>query len=258
MQSRVGSKYKKLATLMGASASEIQSVMFSLIKHAAVLETPPDTLASFKFSKFNPVQLPEHTQLVDDLPDQHAVKQYAVSRGLYGLCPLLYFDESLYKKRLVIPYTHQGEVVGWTARHISPANKQTPKYLSNSQPGYVFNTDAVSEQSQILLVVEGVVDAVLLGGVSVLGNSVNQHQADLINKLNKQVIVCPDRDRAGRVLTEQALDLGWAVSFPPWFTGCKDAAQATERYGRLATVNSILKHATKNKTKAEVMMRMMK
>lgn len=257
-QGRLGFKYRKLATLLGASASEIQAVMFSLIKHAAVLETPPDTLGSLEFSKFNPVQLPEHTQLVNDLPDHHAVKQYAASRGLYGLCDLLYFDESLYKKRLVIPYTYQGKLVGWTARHIAPANKQTPKYLSNSQPGYVFNTDAVSEQSQALLVTEGVVDAVLLGGVSVLGNSVNQHQAELINKLNKRVIVCPDRDRAGRVLTEQALELGWAVSFPPWFTGCKDAAQATERYGRLATLNSILVHATQNKIKAEVMMRMMK
>jgi hypothetical protein len=258
LQSRLGNRYRKLATLMGASEAEIQAVLFSLIKHAAVLESEPADTTGFQFSKFNTVELPKNTFLVEDLPDIHTVKQYAISRGLYGICPLLYFDEPLYKKRLIIPFTYRGEIVGWTARHISPPNKQTPKYLSNSQPGYVYNTDSVSEQSLTVIVFEGVVDAALLGGVSVLTNSVNQQQVDLINKLNKRVIVCPDRDRPGRILTEQALALGWEVSFPPWFPGCKDAAQAAEKYGRTATVASILRHATKNKTKAEVMMRMMK
>jgi predicted RNA-binding Zn-ribbon protein involved in translation (DUF1610 family) len=258
MQTRLGSRYKKLASILGASDAEIQAVMFSLIKNAAALQTDVDYQEKHQLCKFKPVNLPENTCLLEDLPDQHPVKQYAIQRGIYGVYPLLHFDEPLYKKRLVIPFTYQGEVVGWSGRHIAPANKQTPKYLSNSQPGYVFNTDQISDQSKILIVVEGIVDAIRVSGVSVLSNTINTAQAELINKLNKRVIVCADRDKAGRVLVEQSLELGWEVSFPPWYSGCKDAAQAVERYGRLATVNSIITHATKNITKANVKMRMNK
>lgn len=258
LQDRLGSRYRKLAQIMGATPSEIQAVMFSLIKHSAILGTDTASHTHAHFGKFKTLELPSTTCLVADLDADHPVKLYAERRGLMDVCTVLYFDEPLHKKRLVIPFTYQGEIVGWTARHISPPNKQTPKYISNSQPGYVYNTDNISTESEILVVFEGVIDAAVLGGVSVLTNSVNPQQVELINKLNKRVIVCPDRDRAGRTLTQQALDLGWEVSFPPWFPGCKDAAQAAEHYGRLATVNSIIKHSTKNKTKAEVMMRMIK
>ena len=44
---------------------------------------------------------------VDDLPDEHAVKEYAKQRGLLGPISLLYFDEKLYKQRLVVPYLQQ-------------------------------------------------------------------------------------------------------------------------------------------------------
>ena len=54
----------------------------------------------------------------------------------------------------------------------------------------------------------------------------------------------------------QAAELGWEVSFPPWHIDCKDAADAVQRYGRMATVSSIIKHATNNKLKIEVKAKM--
>ena len=47
-----------------------------------------------------------------------------------------------------------------------------------------------------------------------MGNSVTAEQAHLIDRLGKRVILCPDRDTAGKELIEQALELGWEVSFP--------------------------------------------
>ena len=186
-----------------------------------------------------------------------AVKQYAYDRGLLGLYPLLYFEESLYKQRLVVPFSYNGELVGWTARHINPPTKQTAKYLHNMQTGYVFNVDRFADSKrEIVIVTEGVFDAIQLDGVSIQGNSVTPEQAHLIEKLGKRVILCPDRDSAGKELIEQALELGWEVGFPPWSNEVKDADEAVLKYGRLATVASIIKHATDNKLKAQVKAKM--
>ena len=122
----------------------------------------------------------------------------------------------------------------------------------------MFNVDAfANNEREIVIVTEGVFDAILIDGVSVMGNSVTAEQAHLIERLGKRVILCPDRDSAGKDLIEQALELGWEVSFPPWHADCKDAADAVAKYGRLLTVASIIKYATNNKIKSQVKMRML-
>ena len=82
-------------------------------------------------------------------------------------------------------------------------------------------------------------------------------QAHLIDKLGKRVILCPDRDKPGKDLIEQALTLGWEVSFPPWHPDVKDAAEAVNKYGRLLTVASIIKYATSNNVKIQVQSKML-
>jgi len=254
----LGKKYKQLATTLGADQQDIHKVTIELLKFAEELETESTTDYVYNLQKFNTEQIPETAMAVDDLPEDHAVKEYARQRGLLGLYPLLYFDEKLYKQRLVVPFTYNNEVVGWTGRHISPPDKQTPKYLHKMQPGYVFNIDRFADSKrEIVIVTEGVFDAILIDGVAIQGNSVGPEQAHLIEKLGKRIIVCPDRDEAGIELMLQAAELGWEVSFPPWHVDCKDAADAVQRYGRLATVSSIIKHATTNKLKIEVKAKML-
>ena len=254
----LGKKYKQLATTLGADTQDIHKVTIELMKYSEELETESTSDYVYNLQKFNTEQIPESAMAVDDLPDDHAVKEYAKQRGLLGLYPLLYFDESLYKQRLVVPFTYNNDVVGWTGRHISPPDKQTPKYLHKMQPGYVFNIDRFADSKrQIVIVTEGVFDAILIDGIAIQGNSVGPEQAHLIEKLGKRIIVCPDRDEAGIELMLQAAELGWEVSFPPWHVDCKDAADAVQRYGRMATVSSIIKHATNNKLKIEVKAKML-
>jgi len=254
----LGKKYKQLATTLGADTQDIHKVTIELMKYSEELETESASDYVYNLQKFNTEQIPESAMAVDDLPDDHAVKEYAKQRGLLGLYPLLYFDEKLYKQRLVVPFTYNNDVVGWTGRHISPPDKQTPKYLHKMQPGYVFNIDRFADSKrQIVIVTEGVFDAILVDGIAIQGNSVGPEQAHLIEKLGKRIIVCPDRDEAGIELMLQAAELGWEVSFPPWHVDCKDAADAVQRYGRLATVSSIIKHATNNKLKIEVKAKML-
>jgi len=249
----LGKKYKELADKLGASAEEIHKTQIELLKSSEVLEQEEVSDYIYNLQKFESVELPENAVAVDDLAKDHPVRQYAIERGLLGLYPLLYFDESLYRQRLVVPFTYNNELVGWTARHINPPNKQTPKYLHKIQPGYVFNIDRFADSvREIVIVTEGVFDAIQLDCVSIQGNSVTPEQAHLIEKLGKRVILCPDRDSAGKELIDQALELGWEVSFPPWAKDIKDADEAVKQYGRLATVASIIKHSTDNKLKVQV------
>lgn len=255
----LGKKFKDLVSRLGASQSDVHSVTMDLMKHSELLENNDSKIDYvYNIAKFKSIKLPDNVYSVEDLDDNHKVKKYAISRGLLGLYPLLYFDESLYKQRLVVPFTYNGELVGWTARHINPPDKKTPKYLHNMQKGFVFNVDAFAEtEREIVIVTEGVFDALLIDGVAIQGNSVGAEQAHLIEKLDKRVILCPDRDSAGKELIDQALQLGWEVSFPNWAPDIKDAADAVHRYGRLATVYSIINNATDNKIKAQVKAKML-
>lgn len=256
---QLGKKYIDLAARLGATDESIHAVRVELFKHKEELEGVVEENYVYNFSKFDVVDLPEQVMLVEDLPDDHEVKQYTAQRGLLNLYTLLYFpDDPLYAKRLVVPFTFNGDIVGWTARHINPPDKQTPKYLHKMPSGYVFNIDRFADsEREIVIVAEGVFDAIAIDGIAVLGNHVTPEQAHLIEKLGKRVILCPDRDKPGKELIEEALALGWEVSFPPWHKDVKDADEAVQRYGRLLTVASIVKHATDNKIKAQVKAKML-
>jgi len=130
----LGKKYKDLATILGADQQEIHKVTIDLLKYAEDLETESATDYVYNLQKFKTETIPDTATIVDDLPDEHAVKQYAIKRGLLGLYPLLYFEDKLYKQRLVVPFTYNNELVGWTGRNISHPDKQTPKYLHKMQP----------------------------------------------------------------------------------------------------------------------------
>ena len=141
-------------------------------------------------------------------------------------------------RRLIVPYTWQGNVIGYTARSASPNSKL--KYFNQVDSDYVFNIDAQTPERKFVIVVEGPLDAVAVDGVAVLTNEVSENKAEIVESLGRQVIVVPDRDRSGKRLLEQAVEFGWSVSFPLWEPDVKDCAEAHRRYGKLYTLRSIL------------------
>lgn len=258
LNAHLGKRFKDLVERLGASKTDIHQAQVNLLKYSEELEqVEPDNFV-YTSGRFNSVELPENAQTIESLPEEHELRQYAQARGILGLYPLLHFPDIANRKRVVVPFTYNGDVVGWTGRHIAPPDKDTPKYLMNTQPGYVFNVDAFANNDrEIVIVTEGIFDAILVDGVSIMGNSVTPEQAHLIEKLGKRVILCPDRDDAGKELIQQAIALDWEVSFPPWAPDIKDAADAALRYGRLATIHSIITNATDNKIKIKVRSKML-
>jgi hypothetical protein len=254
----LGRKYKELAQRLGCDTKEIHQAQLSVLRYSEILEAESEGIEIFVPGnvQFKRIPLPPEAVLLDDLPDDNMIKQYAIERGIFGISPLLAIDNDQWKGRLVIPFMYNGELVGFTGRMCDPENVFASRYIKQCPSDYVFNLDAFSgSEREIVVVTEGIIDAILIDGVSIGGNEVSPEQAHLIERLGKRVILCPDKDSNGKILIQQAIALGWEVSFPPW-EKCKDIANACDKYGRLLTLASIVKYANKNPLKSEVMMRM--
>jgi hypothetical protein len=196
---------------------------------------------------FNTVPLPDDAIKITDITDFNkysmAVLEYMAERNLNTDDTDYYWSPSLgYRDRLIVPFYFEGRVVGWTGRSVNP-DKQ-PKYLTEVQPGYVYGLDEQGYNKSFAILCEGQIDAIHIQGTALGGSEISDQQAMLLNRLQKQIIVCPDRDKAGSKLVERAIELGYSVSMPPWHKDVNDIGDAVERYGRLYTLHSIAVNAT--------------
>jgi len=153
-------------------------------------------------------------------------------------------------RRIIIPYYYRGELVGYTARAIEDGIK--PKYWSSHPADFVFNLDMQKSDSKFVIVCEGPFDAMSVDGVSVSGAEISDTQVDQIDRLQREVIIVPDTDRAGRKLVDRAIEAGWTVSFPVWQETCKDINEAVVKYGKLFVLKSILEAREINRLKIEL------
>jgi len=123
------------------------------------------------------------------------VLEYLMGRNLYlEDYPFYWTPEDGFNNRFIIPFYYKGNTVGYTARKITEGK---PKYISEQQPNYVFNLDNQPWNKKFVIVCEGPMDAICVGGVAVMSSEVGAGQRLLINQLNKEVIVVPDRDHDG-------------------------------------------------------------
>lgn len=143
--------------------------------------------------------------------------------------------------RVILPYVSDNKIVGYTARWIGDVpDKKTAKMVTSRPPSFVFNLDHQSQHRKYTIVTEGEYDALTLDGVAVMTNSISPEQAKIIEDIDNEPVVLPDKDKAGMTLALQAAELGWSVAFPDWPDGIKDANEAAQQFGRVATLQSVL------------------
>ena len=189
--------------------------------------------------KFDVRALPMDSELITTLLDNPPEKlipvlEYMVNRKIYPEdFPFYWTPKVGFSNRLIIPFLFNNEIVGWTARTIGDA---TPKYLSEQQPGYVFNLDRQHDNRQFVIISEGPFDALSINGCALLGAEIKDSQNWLLKQLGKELVLVPDRDHEGPKTVEQAIELGWSVSMPNWPAGVKDINDAVIKLGRLATL----------------------
>jgi hypothetical protein len=246
-------KFKKLLRWLNVSDDLIAKCALESLRTA---EDGPGRTAELTMPVFIDKALPRGskpiTEWLDNPPEPlKAVLEYLYGRGFdIDDYPWHWTDQDGFDNRLIIPFYHRNRIVGYTARYIG--QRKTAKYISEQQPGYVFNLDQQTWDRQFVLVVEGPLDAILIQACAVTSNDVNSQQILQINQLQREVIVVPDRNSAGSQLVDQAIELGWSVSFPPWPEGVVDINDAVRQLGKLAVLKLIVDHRQQTQLKIQL------
>lgn len=260
-------KFRKLLSWLGASDNDIKRLVIEAIRikdlvDPTQLEEKPEEKIEFAVRS-----LPEHALSFRELSTFHVLDDfnhvptllnsavdYVVSRGIdtnkYDFYWTDETDHSLHQ-RVLVPCIWEGKIIGYTGRTFVDGVK--PKYYSHYEPNFVFNINQQHTSSKVVVVCEGPFDAMSIDGVAILGNECSTIQADIIDRLGKEVIVVPDNDRAGIKLIDSAIEYGWSVAFPIWQETCKDINEAVCKYGKLFVIKSILASKETSRLKIELM-----
>ena len=247
-------KARRLLSWLGVPAEEIERINLESLRHRSMegLLTDRQRLSNtLQGIEFEERDLPPAAELVTTQHDPHWT--YLRSRGVpedYPVMTVVENDQVHWTRpQVIVPFTYDNRVVGYSSRML---DNRLPKYIHDTQPGYVFGTDLQGPDWRYAIVVEGVFDALSIGGLAVLHAEVNDTQARLIRGLGKDIIVVPDQDLAGMRLVDRAVELGWSVSMPDWPKEVKDVNDATVRWGRLVTILTILQARETSKVKIEL------
>ena len=263
-------KFRKLLSWLGADEGTVKRLVIDAIRIKDLIG-PDQLIESVEQEeiKFKPRPLPAEAQDFHSLSTFYSLNNdqdvpqgyhdgilYVAERQInLERYPFYWTPEVQYNlhKRVIIPFTWQGQTIGYTARAVQEDIK--PKYFTQHEPNYVFNVDRQLPSSRFVIVCEGPFDAMAIDGVAILGNEVSEQQADIIDRLGRQVIVVPDTDRPGRKMVDAALEYGWDVSFPIWQESCKDINEAVVKFGKLFVLKSILAAVETSRLKIEIIKR---
>jgi|688.fasta_scaffold17832_2 hypothetical protein len=258
-------KFRKLLAWLGADDLTVRRLVIDAVrlKDLVAPEAIPEPEQEIKFEART---LPAEARELNELnafymlgnyqqvpPEYYAAVEYTAQRALDINKYKFYWTPEVahnLHRRIVVPFYYQRELIGYTARAIVDGIK--PKYYSSHPADFVFNLDTQQPDWRFVLVCEGPIDAMSVDGVAVSGAEVSDQQAELIDRLQREVVVVPDSDKTGRRLIERAIELGWTVSFPVWQETCKDINEAVVRYGKLFVIKAILAARETSKLKIEL------
>ena len=241
-------KFRQYMMWIGISTTEISKLAMQAMGHAQDVDPKVKELETKV--NFTPMQLPDDSIVIQENTE---AEKYLQARGL-NATDYLFYESPTMKHRVIVPIAWRGRYIGYVARAYKDNVK--PKYYAQVQPGTLFNLDEQSYARKFVILTEGIFDAIMLDAVAILGSEISHQQKLQIELLNREVIVVPDRDKAGSKLIEQAIEFGWGVAFPEWTKDVSDVADAVSKYGRLFTIQSILKTTESNKLKIDLKKKM--
>ena len=251
----VSFKARRLLTLLNVPEAEIDMLNLESLRHRSIhgliadRQRTFDQLADISFEERD---LPPFAELLSAYPEGD-YWDYLKARRVPMDYPYMIQvkNDGIHWTRphVVIPFTHHDKIVGYTCRFI---DGKAPKYISDTQPNYVFGTDLQHDSWQYAIVVEGIFDALSIAGLAVMHNAISDGQARLIRSLGKDIIVVPDQDESGLALVDRAVELGWSVSIPDWPHDVKDVNDAVVKYGKLGALLTILEARETSRIKIEL------
>lgn len=252
---RVGKNLMKFLVALGIPSEQIP-ISLRLLRSSEKLDKQikPKTLdvaIDFDSVKLPPGSKPIEEWAQNDPPLEYMKSiEYLYGRGdsVFNGWQYYWTDDNKFSmnQRIIIPFFHHSKIIGYTARRNHDQETKISKYYGHTPNDYMFNQDKLENDDPYIFLVEGIFDAIAIKGVAVLGNSLTDRQINLLKHSKKQIILIPDRNKAGEHLLEQSLDNDWYVSIPEWDSYIDDVASATKKYGRLYVLENILNTKTKN------------
>ena len=222
-------------------------------------EQDPVIHSNFFFNNnlFTEIQLPEsYVNITEDIEEIIEIDEirntieYVMSRGGNLINRYEFFWSAEMPKRVIIPLKFKDKIVGYQSRSIDNISK---KYINHLIPeNYLFNMQYLLDSDRkYLIVVEGIFDAMMLNAVSPLGSSLSENQISWLKQSNKEIIIVPDKDNAGKNLVRTALENNWHVSMPDWHRNFNDVSDSVKEHGVIWTMKEILDNKTKNEVKIQ-------
>ena len=242
---------KLLFRWLGLTETDIGKLGLVALKQQ---ENMPNVKKALNFT-LHEVKLPDNSKLLTDWiaegVDVSPCIEYLVNRGMdIDWYDWMYSPAPGYQDRILIPFYQDGKIVGYTGRKLSDGK---PKYLTESQSGYVFNLDRQARDRKFVIVLEGQFDAIAIDGVAIMTNEPNDAQVARLQALGKEIICVPDKDRPGAKMLKHAIKNEWTASLPPWGDDVKDVADAVRKYGRLYVLATILHYRVSGEIKINLM-----
>ena len=273
-------RLKQFLLQLGTDELVVKRISYKLGQIASLVSSNPEMVSNLQLDvsmQFPPKDLPKGARPLLDWanegcedPNFIAVAEYLFGRGEELAASSIFYwspsEEDNMMRRLIIPFIYEERIVGFTGRAID--DHVEPKYHSEVAKDFLFNSSILYERDrEFILLVEGVLDAVAINGVSTLGAKINERQIAWLESFGKKIIVVPDRDKSGQRLIDIAVQRNWFVSFPAlnatfasanwWEPDCKDSAEAVKRYRRLYTLTSIIQTSTDSNFQINVKRKMM-
>lgn len=255
--SSISENMQKVLDAFNIPEDEYLQISFNALKlkgggkgAATKIQTDPDT-------KLVKIAMPDCF-----IPLEHATDTWSVIANEYlqydrGLDPKSHpfyiMDDNKYDKtterkwrgRLIIPYFRNKQLVWYQGRDLRPNSKL--RYLNAQTESECILSDyecLYEHTDRPLYVVEGVFDALSIGGVAVFGNTLKAGQIKLLNQSRRRKVYIPDFKGDGHLGALQALKQGWEVSVPD-VGSAKDMNAAVRKYGRLYVMKSIQEYTLK-------------
>jgi hypothetical protein len=251
----LGFKARRLLSWLGLDTLDIERINLESLRHRNVQgilddrKRSADVLQGIEFQEVD--DLPPGCELITtDMPLYwEYLRNRCVPEDFPAMTSIRSDGVHWTRPFVAIPFTYNNQLVGWTARFL---DKKSPKFISHSQPGYVFGVDLQHPDWKRVLVMEGIFDALSLNGVALMHNSISDTQARMIRSLDREITVVPDQDQAGLELVDRAIELGWAVSMPEWAPEVKDVNDAVKKYGTVGTLLTIHEARETSRIKIEL------
>lgn len=256
----IGKDMDVLLRCYGASEKEIAQIKFIVKEMAESGDYEvQENSASKIYQKIVKRELPQDARpFLDwvnepDIPKDFIKVINAINeRNPYVLDLDLYWSPSkefYMHQRFIIPYYMNGQIIGYTARHMDVHSEY--RYRNQVSTSIFYNFDLLNdERIKVILVTEGPIDAALMGGISANNYFLCSSQLEFLYKAQergKKIVIVPDRDKDGLVTIEQAIEHGFSVAMPDFgavrfengIRHIKDFDEACAKFGRLFCLQMI-------------------